>query len=212
MVCCWNHNIVGARNCTGVCYGSEGTNGAEENPMTTNVRRRPDGSLHLFIGNWITDILLVVAFFVFVVALRWDFWSVVYKLILIFAGSKLALAFVSPDVDLVHSTPLRAWGWLSFIWYPYRAFVSKKHRGVMSHGLNLPFGWLLGTFARMIYLSIIALGIALIGNIILDTGILTEIALRFMLSEVMLYLLIGVGVADMIHTRLDLLTTKKRGK
>ncbi len=180
--------------------------------MTTNVRKRPDGTLHLFVGNWITDILLVVAFFVFVVALRWDFWSVLYKLILIFAGSKLALAFVSPDVDLVHSTPLRAWGWLSFIWYPYRAFVSKKHRGIMSHGLSLPFGWLLGTFARMLYLSVIVLGVALVGNIIFDTGILTETALRFIMSEVMLYLLIGVGVADMIHTRLDLLTTKKRGK
>ncbi len=180
--------------------------------MTTNVRRRPDGALHLFIGNQITDILLVVAFFVFVVALRWDFWSVVYKLILIFIGSKLALAAMSPDLDLPHSTPLRAWRWLGFLWAPYRVLIAQKHRGIMSHGLNLPFGWLLGTFARMIYLSIIVLGIALIGNIILDTGILTEIVLRFILSEVMLYLLIGVGIADLVHTRIDLLTTKKRGK
>lgn len=63
-----------------------------------------------------------------------------------------------PDLD-IHSVQYKRWGWLRWIWLPYRASMS--HRSVLSHGP------ILGTMLRVIYLTIwlglfamIAIGLA----------------------------------------------------
>lgn len=60
----------------------------------------------------------------------------------------LAIAFVfsglmfGPDLD-IHSCQYKRWGWLRWVWLPYRALV--KHRSPLSHG------FLIGTILRLVY-------------------------------------------------------------
>ncbi len=51
----------------------------------------------------------------------------------------------SPDLDL-HSESYIRWGWLRFIWWPYKAAL--PHRHILSHGL------LIGVVSRIIYLHV----------------------------------------------------------
>lgn len=48
-----------------------------------------------------------------------------------------------PDLD-IHSKQYRRWGWLRWIWLPYRR--SLRHRSLWSHG------FLVGTIVRLLYL------------------------------------------------------------
>ncbi|NJL49755.1 MAG: metal-binding protein [Leptolyngbyaceae cyanobacterium SM2_5_2] len=50
-----------------------------------------------------------------------------------------------PDLD-IHSVQYKRWGWLRWIWLPYR--VNIRHRSRWSHGP------ILGTLVRLLYLSI----------------------------------------------------------
>ncbi len=55
-----------------------------------------------------------------------------------------------PDLD-VRSRQTRRWGWLSWVWYPYRKWL--RHRSWLSHG---PIA---GTVLRLLYLALwVALG------------------------------------------------------
>ncbi|WP_228024249.1 metal-binding protein [Synechocystis salina] len=49
-----------------------------------------------------------------------------------------------PDLD-IHSCQYKRWGWLRWIWLPYRRFI--PHRSPLSHG------FLIGTMLRLLYLS-----------------------------------------------------------
>jgi uncharacterized metal-binding protein len=51
----------------------------------------------------------------------------------------------SPDLDL-HSESYIRWGWLRFIWWPYKTAL--PHRHILSHGL------LIGVVSRIIYLHV----------------------------------------------------------
>jgi uncharacterized metal-binding protein len=62
----------------------------------------------------------------------------------------MAIAFVfsglmfGPDLD-IHSCQYKRWGWLRWLWLPYRTMV--RHRSPLSHG------FLIGTTLRLIYLA-----------------------------------------------------------
>jgi uncharacterized metal-binding protein len=60
----------------------------------------------------------------------------------------LATLFLSPDLDLKHSSPTRNWGLLRFLWRPYQAIF--KHRG-LSHNIFFSsatrIGYLICVFA-----------------------------------------------------------------
>jgi uncharacterized metal-binding protein len=71
---------------------------------------------------------------------RWDVTSAVTASYL-FSG----LMF-GPDLD-TRSVQVRRWGLLRWIWWPYRRLV--PHRSQLSHGV------LVGTFLRLVYLTIV---------------------------------------------------------
>jgi uncharacterized metal-binding protein len=71
---------------------------------------------------------------------RWDVTSAVGASYL-FSG----LMF-GPDLD-TRSVQIRRWGLLRWIWWPYRRFV--PHRSRLSHGV------LVGTFLRLVYLTVV---------------------------------------------------------
>lgn len=59
----------------------------------------------------------------------------------------VATIFLSPDLDLLHSTPAKNWGVFKFLWLPYGLIF--RHRG-LSHGL------LTSTITKVMYIAIIA--------------------------------------------------------
>jgi uncharacterized metal-binding protein len=76
-------------------------------------------------------------------AYRWGFsWDEILAFSL---GSIVATFWFSPDLDLKTSKPVKRWGKLSFIWWPYAAIV--PHRGI-SHipiiGILTRFGYFFG--------------------------------------------------------------------
>lgn len=58
-----------------------------------------------------------------------------------------------PDLD-VRSRQSKRWGWLGWIWRPYRSYL--RHRSWMSHGP------LAGTLGRLLYLGLWAAGVTLL--------------------------------------------------
>lgn len=110
--------------------------------------------------------------------------------ILFSGGYIFATYFMSPDVDIFGSGPVRRWKWLSILWLPYSLLFS--HRGV-SH---TP---IIGTLTRIAYLGIVALIISLI--VVRDTGAL-EGWIRAHRYE-LLWVASGMFVADILHIFLD---------
>lgn len=64
---------------------------------------------------------------------------------LVVAGFLFGGLMFGPDLD-VQSIQSKRWGWLGWIWYPYRTSIS--HRSWLSHG------FLTGTLVRLFYLSV----------------------------------------------------------
>lgn len=73
--------------------------------------------------------------------------------VLAIAGHLFSGFMFGPDLDCI-SKPYYRWGWLRYIWVPYRKMVP-RHRSVFSHGPAL------GTSLRIAYLGIIATGLVL---------------------------------------------------
>ncbi len=74
---------------------------------------------------------------------RWGFgWE---EILAFSVGSIVGTFWFSPDLDLKNSKPVRRWGKLSFIWWPYAMIV--PHRGI-SHipliGILSRFGYFFG--------------------------------------------------------------------
>jgi uncharacterized metal-binding protein len=65
-----------------------------------------------------------------------------------------------PDLD-IHSRQYKRWGWLRWIWIPYRKMM--HHRSFLSHGLFV------GTLFRVIYLTI-WLGALGVSGVLLKIG------------------------------------------
>ncbi len=110
--------------------------------------------------------------------------------VLFSGGYIFATYFMSPDVDVFGSGPIRRWGWLSILWLPYSLIFS--HRGI-SH---VP---IIGTLTRIAYLGVLALIISLI--VVRDAGAL-ERWLRAHQYE-LCWVAAGMFVADTLHTFLD---------
>ncbi|MGF1458487.1 MAG: metal-binding protein [Leptolyngbyaceae cyanobacterium] len=64
--------------------------------------------------------------------------------VLVIGGFVFAGLMFGPDLD-IHSVQSKRWGWLAWIWRPYRR--SLRHRSWLSHG------FLAGTLVRLLYLS-----------------------------------------------------------
>ncbi|BCU11592.1 MULTISPECIES: metal-binding protein [Microcystis] len=65
------------------------------------------------------------------------------KLTLLLLASYLFSGFLfGPDLD-IHSVQYKRWGYLRWLWLPYRSMI--RHRGWLSHGL------LIGTIFRLFY-------------------------------------------------------------
>jgi uncharacterized metal-binding protein len=97
----------------------------------------PSGRTHDRITWWTFPLTLGGAWWL---SGRWDVTSAV-------GASFLFSGFMfGPDLD-TRSVQVRRWGLLHWIWWPYRRFV--PHRSRLSHGV------LVGTFLRLVYLTII---------------------------------------------------------
>jgi len=69
---------------------------------------------------------------------------------------------LGPDLD-IHSVQYKRWGWLRWIWLPYRRQV--RHRSRWSHGP------LLGTTVRVLYLGLwLAGGSVVVAALLNETG------------------------------------------
>ncbi|NJL85803.1 MAG: metal-binding protein [Leptolyngbyaceae cyanobacterium SM1_1_3] len=105
----------------------------------------PSGRTHDRITLWSLPLVLLLAF-----GLTLSLW-----LTGLVGGGFLFGGFMfGPDLD-VRSLQSRRWGWLSWIWVPYRG--SLKHRSRFSHGP------VVGTLVRVLYLSLWVGLLALIG-------------------------------------------------
>ncbi|NJL37389.1 MAG: metal-binding protein [Leptolyngbyaceae cyanobacterium RM2_2_4] len=89
--------------------------------------------------------------------------------LIICAGFLFGGLMFGPDLDVL-SVHYKRWGWLRWIWIPYRGSV--KHRSVWSHGP------VIGTTVRVIYLSVWLTVLGLLGltlvNEVLRVGLTWE--------------------------------------
>ncbi|NJN20248.1 MAG: metal-binding protein [Leptolyngbya sp. RL_3_1] len=74
--------------------------------------------------------------------------------LLMMAGFLFGGLMFGPDLD-VRSRQSQRWGWLSWIWRPYRGYL--RHRSWLSHGP------LAGTLGRLLYLGLWAATVTLLG-------------------------------------------------
>lgn len=98
-----------------------------------------------------------------------------------------ATYYLSPDLDHdVGAASYRRWGWLRFIWYPYKQFV--KHRSWISHSGPI------STTIRLTYLLLWTIPF---------WYLLPPEYLRFQLLYVIVWM--AVSLADTIHCVMDLI-------
>jgi uncharacterized metal-binding protein len=69
-----------------------------------------------------------------------------WRLATVYAASTLTSGLVlSPDLDL-HSESYKRWGFLRFIWWPYKTVL--PHRHLLSHGI------VIGMLTRVVYFHV----------------------------------------------------------
>ena len=81
----------------------------------------------------------------------------VADIVLFTLGSLFATYYLSPDLDLEGTRPVRRWGRLSFIWKPYSSVV--PHRGISHYpivGILTRLGYLFLVFA-LFWFSLVGL-------------------------------------------------------
>lgn len=111
------------------------------------------GRTHDRITLWTLPLVVVVAF-----RLTLDGWLTG----LVCLGFLLGGWVFGPDLD-IHSVQYKRWGWLRWIWLPYRG--SMRHRSRWSHGP------VIGTLIRVIYISIwLALAAVLVIGVLNGLG------------------------------------------
>ncbi|MBF2089654.1 MAG: metal-binding protein [Synechococcales cyanobacterium K44_A2020_017] len=131
-----------------------------------------------------------------------------YLTLWVLSGFLLGGLMLGPDLD-IHSVQYKRWGWLRWIWLPYRSRL--KHRSLWSHGP------VVGTVVRVLYLLLwlLVLGVAAIalanqlgefGWTWADLGLLTQRSLQQWLIE-LLALGVGLEVGAMSHYGADWLTS-----
>lgn len=100
-----------------------------------------------------------------------------------------ASLLLSPDLDLVRSTPARRWGPLRLLWAPYAWLF--RHRG-LSHSL------LLGPLTRIFYLGVIGLLVFLPLHLWLGVPFPQQLPTRILAP-----VLAGVYLSHLLHVGLD---------
>lgn len=122
-----------------------------------------------------------------------------------FAGGYLAGTFLlTPDVDTYHSTPVKRWKFLKFIWKPYTKF--SKHRGI-SH---LPFyGSLIRLFYLIFLFYLLYLGVIFSLNymgINIPVVNINENNLKsLLLNNHVISFLAGLFMAEIMHILVDII-------
>jgi uncharacterized metal-binding protein len=97
--------------------------------------------------------------------------------------------WLSPDLD-IDSIMLRRWGFLSFIWYPYRKYI--HHRSFLSHS---------GPFSATLRLAYLCLWVVLPLWYFVSIDTMIGYVLYY---HLLFYILYGAMVAaDTLHTLLD---------
>jgi uncharacterized metal-binding protein len=107
------------------------------------------GRTHDRITLWALPLVVLLAFRVTL-----DGWLTV----IVCLGFLLGGWMFGPDLD-IHSVQYKRWGWLRWIWLPYRG--SMRHRSRWSHGP------IIGTVIRVVYAS---LWLGLVGLVIVDVS------------------------------------------
>lgn len=112
-------------------------------------------------------------------------------------GYLVGTFWVTPDLDLTKSRPMRRWGRLRLLWLPYAWFF--RHRG-LSHRL------ILGALTRLLYLAVAA-----------SFGLLALHWLGFrwslpplIIAREAISFFAGLVAADTLHILLDTLFTRRR--
>ncbi|NER77986.1 MAG: metal-binding protein [Leptolyngbya sp. SIO1D8] len=128
--------------------------------------------------------------------------------LLVGGGFLFAGLMFGPDLD-TRSVQGRRWGWLSWIWQPYRHLF--KHRSWLSHG------FLAGTLVRLTYLSIwILLGVLFVLEISNASGYtnvtwkeLRQSILQTLSQHWRIWLAIAIGIETgaMSHSMSDWLVS-----
>tara|TARA_Y100001968_G_scaffold33800_1_gene25979 strand:+ start:4138 stop:4596 length:459 start_codon:yes stop_codon:yes gene_type:complete len=107
--------------------------------------------------------------------------------------------WLSPDLDTL-STPLKRWGLLKIIWWPYKKII--KHRSYLSHGI------LIGTTIRLGYLLGITMLTSYLVSIVTDLHLIISInnlkSIQTLYPEQLLAAFIGIEASAWIHLIKDL--------
>ncbi|MBR8830189.1 MAG: hypothetical protein N5P05_002849 [Chroococcopsis gigantea SAG 12.99] len=74
-------------------------------------------------------------------------------------GYLFAGLMFGPDLD-IHSVQYKRWGWLRFLWLPYRSML--RHRSFLSHGP------IVGTLFRVFYFGSFLLLITIVAGVIME--------------------------------------------
>jgi uncharacterized metal-binding protein len=127
------------------------------------------------------------------------------ELTLWLAGSYLWSGFLfGPDLD-IHSVQYKRWGFLRWVWLPYRSMI--RHRGWLSHGP------IVGTLFRLFYLGsffllvaiAVSFGLQLFGRNAFDWRTFPRLALEFCFQypgEAIAFL-VGLELGAMSHSLSD---------
>lgn len=168
----------------------------------------PAGRTHDRITFWTFPLILLIAL---------DRTRSPWFTLVLTVGYLLGGVMLSPDLD-IHSHPYKRWGWLRWIWLPYRASIG--HRSPLSHAP------IIGTTLRVLYLAFWMglmgiVGVAITNDLIL--GSLTWDKLDFIIRSFIrqhgitgLFLIIGLELGAMSHSLADFSVThykriKERG-
>ncbi|MBD2109888.1 metal-binding protein [Nodosilinea sp. FACHB-13] len=120
---------------------------------------------------------------------------------------------LGPDLD-IHSVQYKRWGWLRWIWLPYRSRI--RHRSHWSHGP------IIGTVVRVLYLSLwVSMGGLLLVNL-LNSAQRTALSWEDLINGLSwglvtywpwwLALVVGLELGALSHYVADWISSASKGK
>lgn len=115
----------------------------------------------------------------------------------------VSTVYLSPDLDLVNSSPEHVWGPFRFLWWPYGKVI--HHRSILSHGSAL------SALLRIAYLLMMVefIGGALDGLHVIHLGAINDAARQWagVHQSIVLALVAGCITSDTVHTISDHVST-----
>jgi len=169
----------------------------------------PSGATHRKLA-WATSPLLILgAWTISGFTTDLDAWGAIG---IVTAGYILDPILLSPDLDLVHSDPVKNWNGLSFLWFGYQLLI---HRTALSH---LPP---LSSVLRMFYLWLMTFLVFCSSIFLVDIvwfGLFKQVAIQFvpnvwirwwlaiLIIPQFWHFLWGLCIGDAVHFGADQLT------